>query len=538
MSQLPINIGQAPNDGQGDELRVAFAKTISNLADLNARLIALAQAGSPTTDPYVLTSVLSTALSSKANVGDLLNKLNTNGDGQAVTVAEPSSGAIARSLLNRALMQPLDAMAYGVKADGTTDDAAAIRAAIAAARTRVNRTVLLPAGTICIGSTISTSDWSNIRLIGAGRGALPGAVPNTQSSAQDATILKWTGASGGVMVDTQSPSANRPYLTAALHIAGVVLDGNGLAGTGLYTRGMVNSRIEIKFRNVTSVGYDLDVYSGGGADVQGNIFDIQGDLDYTASTTANGWVIGPGSSYNNVHHNWIQSVRIITRNGTGWVVGNADSNVGANVQVNYPYQAGGNVYTGIGMDFRAAPNALGPGGVTQAARSNVFFGVSNFAPTYARAGSFGLPSYGNVLYGYIQDSAEPNPVIETGASLDWYSALGGFHVKSLYPGQQVWKSPGDYEVMFQNQAGAIVGYIGTDGIMSGVPTDSLRIRNDKGGGIGSGSTPAIMWDTSNNITFPSIRSFASNSAARSASPPVPVGGLYFNTGSGSLSLAQ
>lgn len=61
-------------------------------------------------------------------------------------------------------------MQYGAKGDGSTDDTAAIQAAINAAQTAGGGTVFFPAGTYKISTTLTVTH-DNIQLFGAGRGS-------------------------------------------------------------------------------------------------------------------------------------------------------------------------------------------------------------------------------------------------------------------------------------------------------------------------------------------------------------------------------
>lgn len=341
----------------------------------------------------------------------------------ALTVLLPAAGAVSRTVRQHLDAAPLPASLFGAVCDGATDDSAAIRAGIAAARAHSRLTLVLPQGVCAIGSTITTPDWSNVTLIGGGVGVGAGSGGNSA----DGTVLKWVGPIDGTMLDWQSPTAPVGHLTASSSIVGITLDGAGAAGTGLYARGLYNSRLGLKFRNVRTVGVDIDVYAGGGADVQQNdILYINGDLNFPNSVNAKGVVFGPGNSYNNVHHNVIRSISVIHQAGTGVEVGNADSNTFMSLQAQWPVDGSG-ARTGIGLDLRASPGAPGPGGITQAARDNVFLNVSVASGTYARAGSSGWPTYGNMIFGYIQGSGEPEPVIESGAKLHWFTSYGIMH---------------------------------------------------------------------------------------------------------------
>jgi hypothetical protein len=87
----------------------------------------------------------------------------------------------------------VNATAYGMKCDGTTDDTAALQAAINATLPASQGTLFLPAGMCIITSTIVIT--GPIKLTGAGGGA---------SSAYAGTDLRWQGASTTTpMIDMQ-----------------------------------------------------------------------------------------------------------------------------------------------------------------------------------------------------------------------------------------------------------------------------------------------------------------------------------------------
>lgn len=440
-----------------------------------------------------------------------------------MSVQEPGAGSVAVALKNKFLYQPSTAADWGIKCDGVWDDAPKIRAALSAMRFRINAALQLPNATCAIASTISTGDWSNVKLLGVAGSTGAGSGTN----AQDGTVLKWIGPGNGVMIDWQSPNATRPYLTSSSEIAGIMLDGNGLAGKGVYQRGLYDGKLKVKVRNVTQIAVDLDIYQGGGADVQfSDIGPINIDLNYPASVNADGFVIGAGSSYNNVHHSLFKQINVIHQAGTGIKIGNADSNTFIGLQAQYPVDGSG-VRTGKGVDLIAGP-ATGPGGVTQAARDNVFVNVSTPSGIFARAGTAGNPTYGNMMYGVIKGSGEPEPVIEPGAALTYNTSFGDYVQTKTYTRQQFWQSLGDFMVMMRNQAGATIGYMGADGIFStGTPVGSFRIRGDLGVALGAGNSPAIAIDGANNVTFPGLKSSPNDGDA--AAQGVALGAIYYNS---------
>lgn len=441
-------------------------------------------------------------------------------DGMDVT--SPDVGSIPLALSARVQRLPLTAADFGMKCDGETDDAESLRRALAVLRTRPNPTLELPNAKCAIGTTIKALDWSNVNLLGWGGGTGAGSGTN----AQDGTVLLWIGPPGGVMLDWQSPMASRPFLTASSTIRGITLDGNGLAATGLFVRGLYNSTIGMKVRHVTTAAVDIDIYPGGGADVQLNRSDyINIDLNYPESKSADGLVFGSGSSYNDTHHNVWSNISVIHQAGTGIKLGNIDTDTFINVQAQWPVDGSG-VRNGPGLIFMASPNPIGPGGVTQSARDLKILGASIASGTYARAGLYGLPSNNNIIFGFTQGSNEPSPVIEPGANLDWVSTTGEWHIRKVYPYQQIWKSPGDFDVIFLNQSGATTGYFGTDGIMVGLPTDTLRIRGTAGVAIGANNNASIFVSPDGFISFPQIVSAVNSTDA--ANKGVPLGSIYYN----------
>ncbi|UIN34037.1 glycoside hydrolase family 55 protein [Methylobacterium oryzae] len=122
-------------------------------------------------------------------------------DGMSVTVP----GGVSRSLADRAA-DVLNAADFGVKADGVTNDTAAMNTALAAA---VGRTLLLPKGTILVDAlTYAPPSNKPITLRGQGRGST--------------IIQKRTATPNNVLTIGSNPS---PFVLNDVRVEGITFDG-------------------------------------------------------------------------------------------------------------------------------------------------------------------------------------------------------------------------------------------------------------------------------------------------------------------------
>jgi PKD repeat protein len=127
---------------------------------------------------------------------------------QAIPVLGRSALAMLM-LATGAAAATVDIRSYGAVADDGIDDAAAIRAALAAAA--IGDTVAIPAGRFVIGGTIAVK--GGIRLIGAG---------------QAASRLAWTGSSGDILTIAGDQ----------VEMSGITIDGAGrTAACGIFAYG-------------------------------------------------------------------------------------------------------------------------------------------------------------------------------------------------------------------------------------------------------------------------------------------------------------
>lgn len=103
---------------------------------------------------------------------------------------------IENGVFSAALTYNVKDSAYGAKGDGSTDDTAAIQAAITACGTAGGGIVHLPAGTFKVSSTLTITN-SSVRIEGAGGGSQPGAIQ--QPAWGPSTIIQWAGGASPVI---------------------------------------------------------------------------------------------------------------------------------------------------------------------------------------------------------------------------------------------------------------------------------------------------------------------------------------------------
>jgi hypothetical protein len=171
---------------------------------------------------------------------------------------QSGTGAVARTWQSKAA-DFISVKDFGAVGDGTTDDYAAIQAAIAAANGTTGAKIWFPPGTYRVTSTVTLGDGSNsqqstkdhnITLIGAGYGT--GAdISNTQINGASRILYDGTTNSTAAVVALQGPLHNNA-------ICDLQLDCNSKAGIGLNVIHVTqNSFDRVTVRNYTNIGYNL-----------------------------------------------------------------------------------------------------------------------------------------------------------------------------------------------------------------------------------------------------------------------------------------
>lgn len=373
----------------------------------------------------------------------------------------------------------------------SADVCPAINAAYAFLDARGGGTLVLPPGVARCATPLRAPNMSRIKIIGQGAGAF--SISGTE--------WKWVGEPGASILDLRSTSPHSPVTAVA--ISDLTLNGNGRARTGLFVRGLKNSRIDVMVRDTTGPGVDIDVdeargplaegpltgavwaaftpgsggrsgtYTGvplvnarggagegaratitvkdgsvsaivvteGGSDyVLGDVLivrpsDVGGTRDVSitvancgnatssfldtsqnewklrvtqqgrASLRAQGVRIGPGSPWLDTNSSQWINVLTLTQEGTGFEIGNADTNEFIFIRADREGR------TGIGIDLKA-----GAWSSPSAARANRFGTISATGGLVARGGP--RPSVRNVVAKYNTESGEAPPKWEDGAGVN------------------------------------------------------------------------------------------------------------------------
>jgi len=158
-----------------------------------------------------------------------------SGGGAPETVTADGAGAVSRDLTDK-LKDWVSVRDFGAKGDGVTNDTLAIQAALAS-----HKSVLLPAGTYIITSTIEVSD--NRGLFGMGQGTIIKATTNSfpliEMPGNYATVadLQLDGGSAGIVMRGRvSPCVQNAVRDVTIWNAtdGLVLDGYTDSGKPCY----------------------------------------------------------------------------------------------------------------------------------------------------------------------------------------------------------------------------------------------------------------------------------------------------------------
>ena len=150
------------------------------------------------TSPTLVTPALGTPTS-----GTLTNctlpQLSASTGSTLVGTIQSGTGSVARTVASK-LNDTVSVKDFGAVGDGTTDDTVAIQAAINYTGFKLGGTILLPAGSYKITSTLSCL-YPNILFVGDGSDE-PHNIGTQGASA--ATKLVWAGAPGGTMLNIGS----------------------------------------------------------------------------------------------------------------------------------------------------------------------------------------------------------------------------------------------------------------------------------------------------------------------------------------------
>lgn len=326
------------------------------------------------------------------------------------TYAPGFTGAVASRLVADKLRESVSVEDFGAAGDGVTDDSAHIQAAINYLASVHGGVLNFAAKTYAITQTLAITT-GNITL--AGRG---GDMPHDGGANQaPATTLKWTNASGAVMVKFESPTgaANAKQYRGGMQ--GFLLDGSSIATVGLFLHSWYGGQFsEIYVGNVTSSAYKLSCYVAGSlaeaCDTQYNIFQrCQWRMITSAAVqSADGFLITadtPGGGANSSFNTFINCAGE-TYNGSGWHMGDADNNA---------FIACRNYVTGGGY-----------GALLEGAYSNTWFNWGGSVRAKGTASSAFQNSTMNCFYGVDDANGTSYPTLDAGCDAQWHSTKHGW----------------------------------------------------------------------------------------------------------------
>lgn len=210
--------------------------------------------------------------------------------------------------------------------DAAHDVGACINAAIVEANTLGGRTILVPAGTYGVSTTIN-QPYSGVHLVGAGLG-----IPRDTISPGNylaVTRLVWIGAAAGSMFTEYAGSNNTIY---SGDVTGIVFDCANLANVCAHFTNVSWSTIQVGVSEPRSVGAWLDTAGGGGTEGPGTqqndiwIYSRSTSPSNTYSPTGILLDAGAGSNWN-TSYNRFHELYAWHAKGDGIVFGNSDNNV-------------------------------------------------------------------------------------------------------------------------------------------------------------------------------------------------------------------
>jgi len=322
--------------------------------------------------------------------------LTINGDITAGLYQIFSGAGIATGTFNAYGISP---KWWGAVGDGVTDDSVAIQSAIDKLEANGIPGIIILGDNHAIDTKI-TINKPGIRLLGIGSSSSHDVVGNPGPG----TILKWTGAAGGTVMEIAPIEGAGNRRLDGIHLDGFSINSNGVAAKGLVIKSARKSYFDVSVFESTDTDIELGVVTtlGEATDIQENIFNI-----VARNINAGGDCLRlTGDTSANTSMNLFEVVSIVHKNGIGIVEENADNNTWLSTRV---FRASGG--TGNGIEWQGGASAI------EAARRENFIRLSSTGPIVVK----GTPAYTapstNINILWIDDgNGTPDPTIETGAS--------------------------------------------------------------------------------------------------------------------------
>lgn len=310
---------------------------------------------------------------------------------------------------------------YGAVGDGSTDDTAAIQAAIDVVPS-AGGIVFFPIGLYKITSSLSCQR-GYISFIGENR-----AGDWDQASSGSGATIRWFGTNGGgPMLDIQSPGTTGTVLRS-IRIEGLAFNGSSggglIAATGISLKnvhGMIMRHVEIRTCSTVALDMTSKAVSSGPKGVLYSHFENIVIREDSGVPSGIGIRLDGADTAGNTNHNKFIGVSIHYYDGVGLKFLNSDTNFFYGCVVHRLSGAS----TGIAVEF----NGSNTNGLHS--RYNGFFGFSQDYDTgsghggvTARGSGLTYPSINNFFVQYTLGNSNPLPTIEAGATLYYLTDTG------------------------------------------------------------------------------------------------------------------
>lgn len=346
-----------------------------------------------------------------ATLADLAS--TATGKGSAlVGFKQSGTGSVDRTVNRKLLELEVSPEDFGAIGDGTTDDAAAINAAINYVASLGGGKINLGSKTYAVGSTITISN-SNVQLIGKGASTYSDGGLGQQA----ATTIKWIGGAGGIVISCATPQGVSSAMVSDLKVCNIYINCNALAITGIAITSIRYSSFEDIFvENATSICYAITTAPNGtigeAQDTQRCRF-INCKWKCTATTavrnchgmrlTSN----SPGTSTSNTSINYFEGCSGQTYNGIGFWLIDADNNT-----FNMCYAQ---IVTGTGTSL-----------IISGAYSNRFYGWGGTVIIQGPPSGAFQNSISNCFYAVDEANGTAYPVVDAGCTVQWHGTTNGF----------------------------------------------------------------------------------------------------------------
>jgi len=254
---------------------------------------------------------------------------NALGDALVGFKQSNASGFLANSVartVNGKLQEFINVKDFGAVGDGSTDDTAAIQAAIDYMESINGGVVQIPQGSFKITSTIQLDGQMGVQLIGQGSDG----IHDGGTGAAAATTLLWYGSAGETMLNVSSPSGASYSRQMGSSVVDIKFDCRTIAGIGVFLNSV---------RNVTC----------------SRLFILNPTIAALKTTTLGNTLLGESSDtqqcvFDRVSWRCIDSVATQAAHGI-WLTSHSPIGSNANSSLNLFSQCGGQNWGGAGSGY-------------------------------------------------------------------------------------------------------------------------------------------------------------------------------------------